>query len=176
MYNSRASTNRKHINIHCHALSLSLNTHARTFGAMRLNILAKITWPVRAKRIWLRNVENHITHSKSATSCSKRRCICDTWHSFPAFCICGETSIETKYKEAYHFPAKVMPSWLHAFFEGLSVYVLWREKNRTIMNDMCEFVNRKARLINKPKRFQNILMCVIMLPCYLKHFSVKSIC
>lgn len=49
-----------------------IHTHAHTFGAKRVKILAKITWPVRAKRIWLRNVENHITHSKSATSCSRR--------------------------------------------------------------------------------------------------------
>lgn len=54
-------------------------THARTFGASRVNILAKITWPARAKRIWFRNVENHIIHSKSATSCGKGSCIINAW-------------------------------------------------------------------------------------------------
>lgn len=51
------------------------HSHPRTFGATRENILAKITWPTRAKRIWLRNVVNHITHSKSAASYSKEKCI-----------------------------------------------------------------------------------------------------
>lgn len=93
----------------------------RTFGAITVNIFAKITWPVSAKRIWLRNVENHITHSKSATSCGKgRHVLKNTWH---------ELEQNSRHKWAtYHFPAKIMPSWSHTLFEGFSLYILWMWK------------------------------------------------
>lgn len=98
------------------------HSHPRTFGATRVNILAKITWPASAKRIWLRNVENHIAHSKSATSCSNGKCISFKGQLYMGLCIRTETTCR---RGNYHFPAKVMPSWFHAFFKGLSVYILW---------------------------------------------------
>lgn len=96
-----------------------------TCGASMEQILANSTWPDRANRMCILKVENHIIHSKSAVSCrsvntgEKRKLV--TFFIPPDF--------ELKML-SYHFPPKVVPSWLHAGFKRLSVCIGWKSNER----------------------------------------------
>lgn len=98
-----------------------------TCGASMEQILANRTCPERANRMCSLNVENHIIHSKSAVSCnsiSKRTEIRQTYAPTTfVFCIFAEL-----WMLSHHSSPKVVPSWLHAGFECLSVCIGWNKK------------------------------------------------
>lgn len=87
-------------------------------------ILANSTWPDRAKRMCSLKVENHITHSKSAVSCKP---ISTTINIRNTFFFIMKNDLQAF---SYHFPPKVVPSWLHAGFERFSVCIGWQQDHR----------------------------------------------
>lgn len=88
-----------------------------TCGASMEQILANSTWPESANMMWSLKVENHISHSKSAVSCRPASTtILEIWEHF-----CKQMMTNELHSFSYHFPPKVVPSWLHAGFESLSV-------------------------------------------------------
>lgn len=120
-------------------------------------ILANSTWPDRANRMCILKVENHIIHSKSAVSC---RSVKTGKKKINDFFIPPDFKLKML---SYHFPRKVVPSWLHAGFKRLSVCIGWK-------------LNERAKYEEKKNTFSVIKYKIVLFLCVVGQISLVLEC